>query len=114
MNILVVDDSKSILSYMKIKLNDDRYNVVTYYHPLTALADKTPFDIIISDFVMFDLDGFDLLNKLRTTNKNAECILMSSFVSNDIMNKCNEENITFINKHTDIDKLMNIIERKLK
>ena len=112
MNILIVDDSKSILNYFNIKFRDTIHNTKFYHCPLQALQDKTPFDIIISDFIMLDMDGFDLIEKLKNLHSDAEYILMSSFVSNDILNKCEEEKITFINKHDDIEKLMNIIERK--
>ena len=69
--ILVVDDNKSILSIVKHWLSRAGYEVDVTEHPKQALdlARRTPYDLIILDIMMDEMNGFEVLDNLRAEEK---------------------------------------------
>ncbi len=69
--ILVVDDNISILSIIKHWLSREGYEVDVTEHPRQALdmACQTPYDLIILDIMMDEMNGFDVLDNLRAEEK---------------------------------------------
>ena len=86
--ILIVDDSHefSFLIVTLLKFHDD-IEVVSETSPLSAI-DKIKdlnFDLCIIDFLMDDINGIELIQKIRSSskNKNAKCILLTAKELND-------------------------------
>ena len=66
--ILVVEDSPASARLLEIKLKDEGYNVVVSANAMDAmdkLYDFSP-DLILSDIMMPEMDGFELLQKIRS------------------------------------------------
>ncbi len=79
MKILVVDDNKKFLAMLSEYLNDNGFVVEISDNGNEALkkfADFIP-DIVITDIVMPDIDGIELLLQLRKTNPDVKVIVMS-------------------------------------
>ena len=66
--ILVVDDEKRILTFLKSKLKASGYEVIIASNGIEALelAQAQEPDLIILDIVMPKMDGFETLKKLRS------------------------------------------------
>ena len=66
--ILVVDDSETILNFLRAVLESERYEVATATdgHDGLAKAHQSLPDLVITDSIMPGLDGFGLLRALRT------------------------------------------------
>jgi two-component system, chemotaxis family, chemotaxis protein CheY len=66
--ILICDDSVSMRRMLKLTLNQANYQVVEAENGLNALelAKKEPFDLILTDVNMPELDGLSLVRELRT------------------------------------------------
>lgn len=64
--ILIVDDEKDIVSFMKDSLEDEGYAVCSASNSLEAehLLQKNP-DLIVLDVMMPGVDGFELCEKIR-------------------------------------------------
>jgi len=64
--VLVVEDNRDMVDYIYTILSDD-YNVFSADNGLTALKqlEKHKFDIIISDVMMPEMDGFQLLENIK-------------------------------------------------
>ena len=85
-NILIVDDQASMLKLEKQLLEDQGYNVTWAFDAAQALdllkEDAKKFDLIISDVNMPNMDGFQLLKKIKTDYPNQRVVLMTGTSEN--------------------------------
>lgn len=67
MNILVVDDEKTIADLVEVILTDEGYTVFKHYDPALAEAQlqKVKIDLAILDVMMPGTDGFTLCRRIR-------------------------------------------------
>ncbi len=67
MNILVVDDEKEIADVVELYLQNDQYDVYKFYTGEDALKciQSTKIDLAILDIMLPDIDGFQILKKIR-------------------------------------------------
>lgn len=65
--LLLVDDEPNVLSALRRIFHQENYDVVLCSHPLEALEllKKESFQVIISDYMMPDLNGGELLRQAR-------------------------------------------------
>jgi two-component system, chemotaxis family, chemotaxis protein CheY len=69
MRALIVDDSRvmrRILSHILKKLGFSSQEAANGAEALTALKESPPFDLLLLDWVMPEMNGFQLLQLLRT------------------------------------------------
>ena len=78
-NILVIDDDKSILSVIVelLTLSGHRVDVAENGKIGLKLAGMNRYDLIITDVIMPELDGFDVLRALRESATDVAIIVMS-------------------------------------
>lgn len=75
--ILWVDDEKDFLEMMDTLLDSSGYKIQTCesgFDALEILA-KSTFDIVVTDYAMPDLNGLELIRKLRNIDRNLPIIL---------------------------------------
>ena len=70
-NILIVDDSATIRKLVSLTLKFKGYNVVTADDGKAALdiLQRENFDMVIIDILMPEMDGFQLLSKIKDEEK---------------------------------------------
>ena len=80
-DILLVDDESSILMAVGMYLEDMGYRVVSLESGKRALEliDKSKFDLIITDLVMDDIDGFDVLKKSKELHPDTMVIVLTGY-----------------------------------
>ena len=81
LTILVIDDDPSILASVGDFLKGQGYHVrlaTTGAEGLTALK-KQPYDIVITDVRMPDMDGFDVLREVRQMSQGAEVMIITGY-----------------------------------
>jgi DNA-binding NtrC family response regulator len=78
-SILFVDDEEQILRALARTLRDEGYDLTFCTCPLDALArlEARSFDIVVSDFMMPNLSGVDLLARTRAVRPSAVRVLMT-------------------------------------
>ncbi len=112
--ILVVDDEPDICSELSQFLMHKGFEVVTAANGKEALSlyKKRKPEIVISDYRMPIMNGFELLLKIKSINKTANVILMSAVVDLDpfVLTK-NKSAYEFLNKPLDLNELLGIIQR---
>ena len=67
-NIVLIDDDQEIVDLLDEYLRNHNFNVFGFNNPLKALAaldKKNDFDFIILDIMMPEMDGFQVLRKIR-------------------------------------------------
>lgn len=67
MNILIVDDEIEIADVIELYLKRDQYTIYKFYTGQEALdcISRTKIDLAILDVMLPDIDGFEILKKIR-------------------------------------------------
>jgi two-component system, OmpR family, response regulator CpxR len=80
--ILCIDDNEQSLSIRKFMLETRGYTVVACHNSREAveLFKKNPVDLILSDLMMPEVDGAELIRKLKTISPSTPAILFSGKV----------------------------------
>jgi DNA-binding NtrC family response regulator len=122
--VSIVDDELDITQlyqdaiYGKI----DGISVVCFNNPVTALEhfieNKKDYALIISDLRMPNLNGLDLLQKVKMLNSNVRTILVSAYEvkENEVFQKYTKEGIIdlFIEKPIPIDWLRQKVREQVQ
>ena len=79
-NILVVEDDKNLKKLMVTYLKRNNYSTFEASNGIQALdiIDKQYIDLVISDIMMPEMDGYQLLNELRTSNYEIPIMLITA------------------------------------
>lgn len=67
--ILAVDDERPIAELLRVSLNRAGYEVICAYDGITAanIIEKETFDLILLDIMLPGIDGFELMDYIRST-----------------------------------------------
>jgi len=78
--ILVVEDDKDLNRYAVISLRNNGYEAVSALDGVDALGrlEENKFDLILTDIMMPRMDGFELAESIRITDKSTPIIFMSA------------------------------------
>jgi DNA-binding response OmpR family regulator len=70
-NILVIDDDTKLTDLLKDYLEKYNYKTNSFDNPINALKDlkNNLYDLVILDFMLPEMDGFETLKELRKTNQ---------------------------------------------
>lgn len=81
--ILVVDDQEEYRDVIKMILEEKNYHVDTAESAEKALIKikEKNYDLVITDLIMKELDGIDLLKIIKLNNKNLEVIIITGYGS---------------------------------
>ncbi|MCZ6758888.1 MAG: sigma-54 dependent transcriptional regulator [Gemmatimonadetes bacterium] len=85
MKILIVDDEPNLRKSLALLLSEEGHDVATEGSPSAALslAKSEAFDIVISDVRMPEMDGIELLRRLKEEKVASLVIMMSAYGSED-------------------------------
>ncbi|MDM7921198.1 MAG: sigma-54 dependent transcriptional regulator [Pyrinomonadaceae bacterium] len=80
-DLLIVDDEKGYREVLSVVFAAEGYAVATAPHGRAAIAHlkKHPADLIISDVRMPDMDGIELLRRVRSIDSDIGVVMMSAF-----------------------------------
>ncbi len=114
--ILIVDDDPSIRNMLTIVLKKSGYGVVGTDSGKSTLdkLKKETFDLIISDIKMQDINGIELLKKIKSINPEIPVIMITAFAStNDAVEAMKLGAEDYVTKPFNLDELKIIIERAI-
>ncbi len=80
-NLLIVDDEKGYREVLSAVFEAEGYDVSTAVHGRAAVAHlrKNPIDLIVSDVRMPDMDGIEMLKKVREVDTDVGIVMMTAF-----------------------------------
>jgi DNA-binding NtrC family response regulator len=84
LRVLVIDDDKSVCDLLQDLLTPDGCEVVAINEPDNALAklrEKESFHILILDLRMPEMNGIDLLDKIRKIDRDVAVIILTAYPS---------------------------------
>lgn len=121
LRVLIVDDEEEILIALAQLLRLDGYNVHTASSPITALEmiKGTKYHIILSDIVMPEMNGLELLTQIKEYDPLAQVIMMTGYSTMEITMLSLERGASdYILKpfkdFKDVSKIVKLSEEKLK
>ena len=86
-SILVIDDEIEILDMLSRFLNrNSNFSVQTFSNPVSALSsinNNTKYDLVLLDIVMPQMNGLDVLEKLKEINSDQKVIMMTAYSTLD-------------------------------
>ncbi len=115
--ILIVDDEESVRESLNLWFTEDGYRVECAENAKQALSilESDVFDIILTDLKMPGMDGLELLQRIKTLNKDSIIIVMTAFATVDTAVKALKEGaFDYVTKPFDPDDLSHLIRNASK
>lgn len=114
LNICIVEDEEILRVSLKDDLLDAGYSVTDFENPIKALEHfkKKNCDVIISDIRLPEINGLELLSKIKSINPNVFVIMMTAFGSVETAVEAMKKGaFDYITKPFDKEELLLIIDR---
>jgi CheY-like chemotaxis protein len=116
--ILVVDDNKAFLKLMVGKLNkaytDARFYRADSGEEALQLVENNTIDLLISDFNMPHMNGFDLLVEVKRIKPDMKVIIMTSYSSPELHKQAFEKgSVGYIEKPFQPEELVDLVKKAL-
>ena len=85
--ILLVDDEQSVLSVTSTVLRQEGHEVLTASNGLEALAvflaHAETIGLVLTDLKMPEMDGYELVGRIRETKADAKIVCMSGYLEDE-------------------------------
>jgi DNA-binding NtrC family response regulator len=117
--IVIVDDEEMVLTSLRSFLNlETDYNVETYTSPQKALESLSskPLDLVISDYLMPDMNGIDFLLEVKRLHPFSTRVLLTGYADKENAIKAiNEVGLyQYVEKPWDNEELKLIVQNGLE
>jgi DNA-binding NtrC family response regulator len=107
LRILVVDDDVGTLEVLRAVLVAEGFEVQQSETPRHALVlvERAPLDILLTDLVMAEMGGLELIEAARSIRPGLRCCVMSGHPrGRDV-----HEDVRWIDKPLDLDNVLDVI-----
>ena len=114
LELMVVDDEPIVGKRLRIALKRPDYEVETFQDPKVALDtfDRAPFDIVVTDVVMGDVDGIQVLERVMNTSPRTKVIIMTAYAMMELARKAMAKGaFDFVAKPFEPNELRRLIEK---
>ena len=116
--ILIIDDTLHLLEEISDILRMEGYEVVTAYDAFDGMRKigTTNPNLIITDILMPEMDGFELISKIRSIDKHqfTPIIVLSAQAAKENMEKAKELKANlYLRKPCTADELLSSIQKLL-
>ncbi|QTA88346.1 response regulator [Desulfonema magnum] len=117
--ILIVDDEPDTLKFLEFVLSDEGFRITSASDGKKAIDvfRSEPFDLVITDLKMPEMEGTELIKQLKKTDEDVEIIVLTAFatVDNAIETLKDNRAFNFLKKPLeDIEVLFNVIRQALE
>ena len=115
--ILIVDDSRFSRKLIVGALQSTEYEIIQAEDGVQGLAmiEQHHPDCVVSDLLMPNMDGVDLLRKVRSDGSDIPIIIVSADIQQSSRQKCEELGVSgFLSKPFDRETLLACIDNALQ
>jgi CheY-like chemotaxis protein len=117
--ILLVDDNRSGLAARRVLLEELGYEIVAVSQPREAVRRfeeafeaGTPFQVLVTDFRMPELDGVELILRLRAVAPDLPAILVSGYVDAlGLTERSTGANMVIMKSANEVQHLLRAVKR---
>ena len=109
--VLIVDDSQFMRKRVRQSLTCQGYSLVEAATGVAALAEleKRTFDCILTDLVMPDLDGFQLLAELQRRQVSTPVVVLTADIQKTTRDRCEQLGACVVQKPVQPGRLRQIV-----
>lgn len=96
-SIVIIDDETEILNVLsRFLTRNPNFSVTTYSNPITALNSitNTKVDLVLLDIMMPQMNGLEVLEKLKANHPEQKVIMMTAYSTLDKVLKSHKEGAT--------------------
>lgn len=96
-SIAIIDDETEILDMLNRYLSrKENFSVTIYSNPITALnsIESKKYDLILLDIMMPQMNGLDVLEKIKEKNPEQKVMMMTAYSTLDKVLKSHKEGAT--------------------
>ena len=96
-SILIIDDEPEILNLLSRFLGKNpNFSVSTFSNPVSAISEieRTNFDLILLDIMMPQMNGLEVLEKIKSINEDQKVVMMTAYSTLDKVLKSHKEGAT--------------------
>ena len=96
-SIVIIDDETEILNVLSRYLTRNaNFSVTTYSNPISALnaVGNSKVDLVLLDIMMPQMNGLEVLEKLKANNSEQKVIMMTAYSTLDKVLKSHKEGAT--------------------
>ncbi|MCF8011281.1 MAG: response regulator [Clostridiales bacterium] len=110
--ILVADDQPGVLRLLQEILEEDGYDVITARdgRQILELISREPPGLILMDLKMPGMDGKQVLEELKKTDRKIPVIVMTAYDKNEIVEDINLEIKYYLRKPFDLEEIRSVIK----
>lgn len=116
--ILICDDEESIINLLTLQLKEAGFSCLSAKDGNEAfkiISDNLSIQLIITDIVMPNMSGYELIETLDITNENLKIIVITGFAIDEKIRKlCTYKNVVAIMaKPWEKDYLMDMVKEQM-
>jgi CheY-like chemotaxis protein len=115
--VLVVDDDDDALEIVRMALGDAGASVTTARSARDALDANGPFDVIVSDIGMPEMDGYQLIEQMhaRADTRTTPAIALTAYARPDDVARAKRAGfVAHLSKPVEIERLVDTVARSLR
>lgn len=113
-NILIVDDEEDLAKTIASSLQAlTDYKIEAFSDPYKALQRfiKAPFHLVITDITMPNIDGFELIKRMKSHRPNTDFIIITAHKKIEIVTRARRLGAAYIfYKPVDIEALLKAVD----
>lgn len=114
--ILIVDDDKDMCKIISTILKQEGYKIFKVYDGEQAIKEINAknYNLIILDFRLPNMDGIEVLQKIRNIGLSINVIMISAYGTGLIKSKAKElKAVQFLDKPFDLSKFIKIVKNTI-
>ena len=96
-SIAIIDEETEILNVLsRFLTRNPNYSVSTFSNPISALGtiETNKYDVILLDIMMPQMNGLEVLEKIKAKNEEQKVIMMTAYSTLDKVLKSHKEGAT--------------------
>jgi FixJ family two-component response regulator len=114
--VAVIDDNEQIVEYLVDILEEYDFEVISYTNPKKYLKEIeiSPAEVVLSDISMPQMDGLDLLKKIRSHGVKVPIIFISGHVTKEALMQGMSLGVSgFIEKPFEIHDIVSLVKNAM-
>ncbi len=113
-NLIIIDDEPIVGRRLKQVFTKMGYHVEIFTNPLDAVEymKDNPFDVVVTDFKMEEIDGMEVLRKAKELNPAVRVIIITGYAKPETAKEAFQSGVfDFMVKPFRLEELKNAVKR---